>query len=336
MAAENQAIAKACKRVPKPSTLRGQTEFTLNAKQVDNSKVSDIAGILKTNSSLTFLGFRGWVGDQGAEAIASSLKHNSTLSTLSFDSTRVGHFGVMALSRALMIKCPLTELSLQYCLVEDKTVLFLAKALAMPSCGLHVLRLDFCPDISDASGTLIYETLLKNRCSKMEVMSLKGTAVNSDLQNLIRLLLLPGGRSLEKKESPACSAAAYITASFGVKKQELKKLQGLGQRIGPLSSTSTLRAQTLTPSSTLPKKPPNIYKKYAYNKNDKNNEIKVSSLDDDEEVDEEEAAINFVHSKYQLRPLMVDEQKRKRGASTANIKMLLKLNATLSEKMKKK
>ena len=334
-AADNQAAAKACKRVPKPSLLRGQTEFTLVARQIDNSKVSDIAAILKTNTSLTYLGFKGWVGDSGAQAIATSLKDNTTLKTLSFDSTRVSYRGVVALGRAVsLVNCPLTHLSLMYCPIGDKEVLHLIEALAYPTCCLHILRLDFCPDITDISGELIFKTLLDNRTSKMEVCGLKGTSVNEDLRRTIRLLLLPGGRALDKKVSPSCEAAAYFSMNFSVKKSELTTLHGLAKRVGPLSSTTTLRANTtLPPQADTTRLNCNLYKKYAYtSKSNKNSSH--SSKETTSEKDEE-AAINFVHAKNQLKPLLLDKQKRKHGASTSNIKMLLKLNSQLAQKMKK-
>jgi hypothetical protein len=319
--------AKRRKNVPKPSSLQGMTEYTLFAKQIDNSKVTDLAGVLKTNTSLTFLGFRGWVGDAGAKVIAASLADNRTLETLSFDSTRVGYQGVVALAKAISVKCSLTHLSLMYCPLQDNAVLVLCHALAEPICHLRVLRLDCCPQITNSSGELLLNTLLNNRRSKMHTVGLRDTGVDLDIQRSIRLLLAPGGRTLEKKQNPSCDAAAYLSSNLGINKSELKTLHGFVENIGPLCSATAVRVKPLPP----PKETAtgvNSYKKYAYRKNN-NRDKKTAAAEE-----EMEEAIDFAHAKKTLLPILSSEQqKRKQGATLSNIKMLLKFNATLAKKI---
>lgn len=325
-------------KIPKPASLRGVTEYTFFVKQIDNSRVSDIAAVLKNNTSLKSLGFRGWVGDEGAKAIASSLCDNNTLERLSFDSTRVGYSGVLALSRAISVHSPLTYLSLMYCPLQDNAVQLLIPVLALPTCRLEVLRLDHCPQISNATGELIFKTLFDNRSSRMQTVGLKGTGVNEKVQREIRLLLLPGGRSFDKHTNPSMEAAAYLTTKLGVDKSELKTLHGFVENIGPLCSAT----RTVVTTAPLPRgmSVPSSYKKYGYRSGGgrvvssaKKYEYKTKR---EVEREEQEETMELNIAKNHLRPLLRDEERRKQAASLSNIRMLLKLNSTLAKKMEKR
>jgi hypothetical protein len=333
-------IASQRKRIPKPHAIKNETEYILFAKQVDNSKMSDIATLLRTNTSLKSLEFRGWVEDAGARAIASAMRDNRTLEKLSFDSTRVSTVGVTALAQALSTVCLLTHLSLMYLPIRDKAGLLLVEVLAQPLCRLQVLRLDCCPDITNVTGEAMLQTLTRNTNSRMKVAGLKSTAVDLNIQREITLLLLPGGRPFDKKTSPSCEAAAYLSTIIGPSKNELKTLHGYADRIGPLTSVNAVRAKPLPPpTETI--KGVNAYKKYAYDSRANGGTKKSTSkryytLEEEEaKEDEMEEEINFVHSKRVLLPLLQNDKERKKGASVSNIKMLMKLNSTLAKKMSK-
>jgi len=106
--------------LPTPSVLAKKKELNLYAKNwVRNSHLANVAAILRTNSSLTFVGFRECCGvsDMGAVAIAASLGENSTLKKLNFESTKVGNKGVSALANAIGAGTNYTlyRLDLAYC-----------------------------------------------------------------------------------------------------------------------------------------------------------------------------------------------------------------------------
>lgn len=349
------------KRIPKPVDLERETEYILFAKQIDNNKMTDIAALLKTNTSLTSLGFRGWVEDAGARAIANALGENKTLEKLSFDSTRVSYIGVKALARALSTVCNLTHLSLMYLPLQDNSGEMLVKAVALPTCRLIVLRLDCCPDITNATGIPMLQTLIKNSTSRLQVVGLKDTAVDESIQREITLLLLPGGRPFEKKIPLSCAMGAYLTASRGASKSELDKLHGFAERIGPLTSANAVKVKPLPPSKETVSGGVNVYAKYAYTKKNNNSSKTRGWTDllkeDDEGADaERERAIDMAHAKRQLRPILVaasttttttnnnnnnnnngsnKNNGRKGGAATvSNIKMLLRYNSTLAKSVK--
>jgi hypothetical protein len=173
-------------------------------------------------------------------------------------------------------------------------------------------------------------------------VGLKDTAVDEDIQRQIKYLLLPGGRTIDKKLPPGCEAAAYLTTILGPSKNDLKTLHGFADRIGPLTSVNAVRVKPLPPPKETVKGV-NAYKKYSYNttKKGKQNSISKSTSESDllqekqDAADQElEAAIDTAHFKKQLRPLLVDGASgRRKGASVSNIKMLMKLNATLTKKL---
>ena len=335
---EKYAAVKSCKKVPRAKALEGLTEFTLIAKQLNNSKISDLATVIRRNKSLTFLGFKGWVDDEGARAIAAALKINTTLEKLSFDGTRVGYSGVIALAGVIrQPTCSLRCLSLKYCLIKDNAAMFLVKALSEATCFLEELYLDCCPQITDATGEPMYQTLFENRASKMKVVGLKDTSVSEVIQRKIRLLLLPGGRTYEKKVSPACEAAAYMSSCLGPDKTALNELHGYADRIGPLCSAQAPRIKKVEPPPRKTVRGVEQYQKYAFNRTNTWDNDSADELDNEKlKENEEEEAIDFVHTKNVVLPVLLNnEQNRKRSATPSNIKMLLKLNSKLSKKMSK-
>lgn len=180
--------------IPAPSVLATKKELNLYAKSwVRDSHVSEVAAILKQNSSLTFVGFRECrgVSDSGAVAIAQALYDNSTVKKINFESTKVGNRGVCALAQALVesSRCALLRLDLAYCPVGDEGAMTLARLLSVESCPLQVLHLDYCPKVSDTSGNALVESLTENESSRMTIVGLKGTSVSALVRGQVDSIL---------------------------------------------------------------------------------------------------------------------------------------------------
>lgn len=119
--------------IPSTNELSKKKELNLWNKQfVKNSHVCSIAESLKTNTSLTFLGFRECKGvsDNGVIAIANVVgSTNLTLKKLNFENTMVGDQGIIALAEALP-SSGLIRLDLAYIKITDNGGLALANALS--------------------------------------------------------------------------------------------------------------------------------------------------------------------------------------------------------------
>jgi hypothetical protein len=119
--------------IPSTNELSKKKELNLwNKQYVKNSHLSTIADSLKTNTSLTFLGFRECKGvsDNGAVAIANVIgSTNSTLKKLNFENTMVGDVGIIALAESLP-SSGLTRLDLAYTKITDTGGMALASALS--------------------------------------------------------------------------------------------------------------------------------------------------------------------------------------------------------------
>lgn len=195
--------------IPAPSLLAKKKELNLFGKSwVRNSHVAEIAAILRTNTSLTFVGFRECcgVGDKGAASIASALEDNSTVKKLNFESTKVGDSGASALAQVLEMSsvCTLHRLDLAYCPIGDEGAISLARALAQETCSLVVLHLDHCPQITDVGGRALLAVLTENMSSHLTSLGLKGTSVSAEVRAQVDSIL----RSKEISRNNNFSASA--------------------------------------------------------------------------------------------------------------------------------
>lgn len=206
--------------IPAPSVLAKKKELNLFAKNwVRNAHVSEVADILKENTSLTFVGFRECRGisDQGAAAIASALLENSTLKKLNFESTKVGNKGVCALAHTLIesSRCSLYRLDLSYCPVGDEGVSALARVLLQDSYSLQILHLDYCPQVTDMGGGALKDSLDENLSSHMTTIGLKGTSVSATIRAKIDSILKLKGDSKSCRGIIKSSQSGAVAKSGG-------------------------------------------------------------------------------------------------------------------------
>lgn len=241
--------------LPAPSVLANKKELNLYAKNwVRNSHARDIAAILQTNTSLTFVGFRECrgVGDAGAVAIASALNKNRTLKKLNLESTKVGDRGVSAMARALAESTTtcLLRLDLAYCAVGNEGAIALATGLVEPSCPLEVLHLDYCPGIGDEGARALLASLEEASCG-LRVLGLKGTSTSAALRAQIEAALALRGRPRRKR----MVQQQLQSSSLSVKDSRLQVLtppSGLPPSSGLPQKTVQRRhrSQTLPPLAT--------------------------------------------------------------------------------------
>jgi hypothetical protein len=236
--------------LPTPSVLAKKKELNLYAKNwVRNSHLANVAAILRTNSSLTFVGFRECCGvsDMGAVAIAASLGENSTLKKLNFESTKVGNKGVSALANAIGAGTNYTlyRLDLAYCPIGDEGVCALARAIAQTSCPLQVLHLDYCPQITDIAAHAVITALSENTNNCMATIGLKGTSVSALLRAQVEALLFSKGSKRNACTKLRCSSADVQMCHQGGR----PVIQALPRPPPPPTTTTTT---TTTPATTAP------------------------------------------------------------------------------------
>ena len=207
---------------------------------------------MKNNTSLTFVGFRECrgVGDMGAIAIASALGVNSTLKKLNFESTKVGNRGASSLAQAILASssCTLHRLDLAYCPIGDEGVVDLAQAIALVSCPLKVLHLDYCPQITDRGAGALLEALTSETMGGgITTIGLKGTSVSANLRAEIASALTLTSTRLKSKRDLKSNISQHIST---------KKLL-----ISPLPDKSRNRSKLpMTTGEQLPSLAPHLLK----------------------------------------------------------------------------
>ena len=96
------------------------TELELSNNSIDDDGAKAIAESLKVNTVLTRLILGGnSIGDDGAKAIAEALKDNTVLTKLSLQGDSIGVDGAKAIAEALKVNTVLTTLHLSFNSIGD-------------------------------------------------------------------------------------------------------------------------------------------------------------------------------------------------------------------------
>lgn len=104
--------------------------FSNQSNTIGDEGARALAETLKTNSALTKLSIpSNSIGDVGAKALAEALKSNSALTTLDLEGNLIGDEGAMALAEVLKSNGVLTALDLEGNLIGDEGAMALAAAL---------------------------------------------------------------------------------------------------------------------------------------------------------------------------------------------------------------
>ena len=192
-------------QIPAAPVLAQKKELNLFAKSwVGNGQASAVAEALKSNSSLTFVGFRECraVDDAGAMAIAGALKCNKTLRKLSLESTRVGDRGAAALAQAVP-QSGLSRIDLAYCPVGNAGAIAFARALVSDFCPLETLHLDYCTGITDEGAEALLAAVVDNVSCPLTTLGLNGTSISSAMRKRIDLAFKAKGSSAHATAAPS-------------------------------------------------------------------------------------------------------------------------------------
>jgi len=219
-------------QIPAPSVLAQKKELNLFAKSwVGSSQASAVAEALKSNTSLTFVGFRECrtVDNSGALAIADALRVNSTLRKLSFESTKVGDRGAAALAAAIPLS-GLTRLDLGYCSIGNAGALAFARAISSEACQLETLHLDYCAGITDEGAAAILTAKAENDNCVLTTLGLNGTSISSAMRKRI-------DTAFRVRDTAARATAAALPKA--VKKRPRPPVSVLGDQPAAAATGST-------------------------------------------------------------------------------------------------
>jgi Ran GTPase-activating protein (RanGAP) involved in mRNA processing and transport len=108
----------------------GITKLCLGCNQLSDDGTAAIAGMLKSNTSLTFLDLRSCgIECDGAKELADAISVNTVLETIILDSNRIGNDGLTKLASALSVSKTLKYMMLASNFFNDIGIKHLANAL---------------------------------------------------------------------------------------------------------------------------------------------------------------------------------------------------------------
>jgi hypothetical protein len=176
-------------KIPSSAALSMKNELNLYAKSwVDDRVVATLCKNLKSNKSITFLGFRNCTNVSNKSAIVLSKLLGSerfrpaALKKLILEFTSVGDLGVIALASSLN-STSLERLDFGQCSnVGNDGAIALAEAIA-DNTTLRFLVLQNCKKITDEGGIKMLEAIKKN--STMKSITIQGTGISASLRREI-------------------------------------------------------------------------------------------------------------------------------------------------------
>lgn len=143
-------------------------------RDIDDEKVSELAQILQTGSSLTALNFgRNKIGDSGVMTLFNIFRNSASLCTLHLHDNQIGDGGAVIIAEALKTNVSLREIYLNGNHVGDAGAEALAAALAMNS---SILKLMLARnEIGDTGALAISDALRSN--SALQALDLRNNHV---------------------------------------------------------------------------------------------------------------------------------------------------------------
>lgn len=233
--------------LPSPSALDKLKELNLYSKKwMNDAACENLASMLSSNTSLTFIGFRECrqLGDKGAAAIAKALSKNQTIKKINFESTNVGDNGVFHIAQSLSLpQCSLYRLDLSYCSIGDKGADALSRAISLESSQLGILMLEHCKNVTNHGGKSLVTALKEN--TSLKTLGVRGTSISADLRAQIEAILTPVAVLKKKSRSSKISLNNEHVIELPRNKMMNKSNSSNSQphsalRVLPLSSSSSL------------------------------------------------------------------------------------------------
>lgn len=218
------------------------TILNLCGERIYKDGAASLAAAIQANTYLEWLDLQDSnIGDEGAAILAADVleQNYSTIKKLNLHGNKIGNNGATALATALKINTSLWELDLCFNFINDEGVSMLAKALTTNT-TLRVLRLEG-NRIGERGATILFEAVQANLKSSLETIELSGNWVHANSRNDINTLLDTRHASTERVRAMEQRAVPYMMSGGKV----FKSRDEIKHHLIDARHTSTERLSTI-------------------------------------------------------------------------------------------